>query len=96
MTKRYIIKSPYQLKNIIQFCKSDICKMMNVARVWSSTQRQGITTWDGKIGISFRTDGRERIASVYRIGLNEQEFELVRLKYTPALKWCEENLSEHS
>lgn len=92
MTKRFIIQAPYQLKEITQFCKDDSSKVMNVARVWSSVKRQGKTTWDGKIGVSFHTDGRERFASVFRVGMNDQMYVLGQLKYTPALKWCFDHL----
>lgn len=92
--KKYVFGNPEQLKAIVYLCKdgSD-SSITNVARVWSVTCRQkGKSPWDGKIGASFYTEGRERKACVFRIGTNGKENVIGWLKYNPALKWCEDNL----
>lgn len=92
--KKYVFGNPEQLKSIVHLCKdvSD-SSITNVARVWSVTCRQkGKAPWDGKIGASFYTEGRERKACVFRIGTNGKENVIGWLKYNPALKWCEDNL----
>lgn len=94
MAKRFVFRNPEQLKAIVELCKDgSASKVMNVARVWSVTCRQKEKTpWDGKIGASFYTEGRERKACVFRFGTNDQICVLGWLKYNAALKWCEENL----
>lgn len=94
MAKRFFFRNPEQLKAIVELCKDgSASKVMNVARVWSVNCRQKEKTpWDGKIGASFYTEGRERKACVFRFGTNDQICVLGWLKYNAALKWCEENL----
>lgn len=93
MTKRFIFEHPDQLKNIVAFCKEDASRIANTAKVWSVNSRKGIKTpWDGKIGVLFSTEGRERKAHVFRLGINDQMNMLGNLKYVPALRWCESHL----
>lgn len=92
LAKRFIFEHPSQLKAVVEYCKTGSSSVTNTARMWSSVQRQGKTTWDGKIGASFYTEGRERLACVFRLGMNGQLHEIGQLKYTPALKWCSDNL----
>lgn len=92
--RKFIFGNAEQLKAIIHLCKDgSATSITNVAMVWSVTCRQkGKTPWDGKIGATFYTEGRERKAYVFRIGTNDQICVLGWLKYNAALKWCEENL----
>ena len=95
--RKFIFGNAEQLKAIIHLCKDgSATSITNVARVWSVTCRQkGKAPWDGKIGISFCTEGRERKAYVFRIGTNGEENVIGWLKYNPALKWCEDNLETY-
>lgn len=92
--KKYVFGNPEQLKSIVHLCKDgSSTSITNVARVWSVTCRQkGKAPWDGKIGASFYTEGRERKACVFRVDTNGRENVIGWLKYNPALKWCEDNL----
>lgn len=95
MAKRFVFDHPFQLKDMVPLCKGDSSRIVNTAKVWSvNARRNGKTPWDGKIGVSFFTEGRERKACVFRLGINEQEHVLGYLKYSPALKWCEEYLQQ--
>ena len=92
MAKRFIFDSPEQLRTL---AFSNLVKdgsIMPTAKVWSSSKRQGMDAWDGKIGVCFLTEGRERVAKVYRKRSNGDEVTIARLKYNPALEWCRENL----
>lgn len=92
MAKCFKFSNPEQLKEVAVFCKEG--NVLNTARVWSVTCRQKERTpWDGKICVSFSSEGRERRAVVYRIGTGGEHKELAKLKYAPALAWCSENLS---
>lgn len=92
MARRFIFEHPDHLKEIVRFCKTGFSTITNTARMWSVVKRQGKKTWDGKIGVSFYTEGRERMACVFRCGMNDQIHVLGWLKYIPALKWCEDHL----
>lgn len=91
--KRYIFKNPEQIKEIAQLVKRG--NVQSVARVWSVQKRKnGTTIWDGKIGVVFRTSGKERNAEVFRIDTEGKLLTLARLKYAPALAWCKEHAEE--
>lgn len=91
MEKRFFFNAPQQLKEIELLVKEG--SVVNVARVWSAARRKGEkTAWDGKIGVSFYTQGRERLAVVFRVTIGDEMKEIAKLKYTPALKWCNEHL----
>lgn len=94
MAKRFVFSTPEQLKEIAALCKDgNTTKIINTARVWSVTCRQKEKTpWDGRICVSFYTEGRERKACVFRFGTNNEKCVLGWLKYNAALKWCEEHL----
>ena len=96
MTKRFVFSNPDQLKEIAALCKDgNSAKVINVEKVWNVTCRQKEKTpWDGKIGASFYTEGRERKACVFRFGANDQMCVLGWLKYNAALEWCRANLEE--
>ena len=94
MAKQYMFGCPEQLKAIIPFCKEDTTHIVNTAKMWSVVVRQGKTTWDGKLGVSFFSQGPERKACVFRHGTNGQRHVLGWLKYNAALKWCEDNLEQ--
>lgn len=80
MTKRFYFTTPQQLKEIEAFAKDG--SVMNVARVWSVAKRKSDkTAWDGKIGVSFFTEGRERLAVVFRIAFGDELKEIAKLKY---------------
>lgn len=79
----------------MELCKDgSASKVMNdVARVWSATCRQKKKTpWDGKIGASFYTEGRERKACVFCFGTNDQICVLGWLKYNAALNGARKTL----
>lgn len=91
MAKRFLFDDPQQLKEIELLTKEG--SVMNVARVWSAARRKSEkTAWDGKIGVSFYTEGRERLAVVFRLTFGDEPKEIAKLKYAPALKWCNEHL----
>lgn len=96
MAKRFKFSHPDQLKEIAAFSKDGKDEQIRrTAIVWSATQRQkGKTPWDGRIGVSFYTEGRERKACVFRFSTNDQMYVLGWLKYNTALEWCRENLVE--
>ena len=94
MARRFFIDSPEQLQEL------ETAKLLkeggtaNTAQVWRASQRQGKTAWDGKIGVCFRTEGRERSAVVYRMKADGDEAIVARLKYNLGLEWCKNNLRE--
>lgn len=95
MAKRFFFSDPQQLKEVEALAKEG--SVLNVARVWSVAKRKSDkTAWDGKIGVSFYTEGRERLAVVFRIAFGDELKEIARLKYAPALKWCTEHLHAES
>lgn len=90
---RYIFANPEQIKEISRFVKYG--NVQSVTRVWSVQKRMnGTTIWDGKIGVVFRTSGKERHAEVFRINNEGKLVEMARLKYAPALAWCREHAEE--
>lgn len=94
MAKRFIFDSPEQL---LELGKNGLLKdgsVLQTATVWSVSRRQGKTVWDGNIGVCFLTEGRSRIADVYRKKANGDEVIVARLKYAPALDWCRKNLRQ--
>lgn len=92
-TTRFALQTPEELRALAPFVKSGTVE--RVAAVWSATRRKngGTCLWDGKIGVSFRTEGRKRIATVFRITSGDEANEIASLKYTPALNWCIGNLA---
>lgn len=92
-TTRFVLQTPEELRALVPFIKEG--KVEQVAAVWSATRRKngGTCSWDGKISVSFRTEGRKRIATVFRITSGDEVKEIALLKYTPALNWCMGNLS---
>ncbi len=91
MTKRFVFDTPEQLKDIGGLVKEG--NILNVVRIWRVAKMKSATTaWDGKIGISFYTEGRERCASVFRLSVGGELKEMAKLKYAPALNWCREHL----
>ena len=94
MAKRFIFSTPEQLKEIVGLCRDGASSsIVNAAKVWSVTKRQkGETPWDGRIGVSFHTKGRERRACVFRIDMKDDLHVLGWLKYNAALQWCSEHL----
>ena len=94
MAKQFMFKHPDQLKAVVALCKDNPSSISNTAKVWSTVTRQGKTTWDGKIGVSFFSQGPERKACVFRCGTNGQRHVLGWLKYNAALRWCEDNLEQ--
>ncbi|MBE5791652.1 MAG: hypothetical protein E7322_05785 [Clostridiales bacterium] len=90
MAKIFYFSDPEQLKEIEAFAKEG--SVLNVARVWSAAKRKSEkTAWDGKIGISFSTENRQRKACVFRCGLSGERNVIALVKYAPALKWCLEH-----
>jgi len=93
MAKRFVFRTPEQLKAMVVLCRDDASKIINTAKVWNvATRQKGKTPWDGKICVSFYTEGRERKACVFRFGTDDQMHMLGELKYNSALKWCREHL----
>ena len=89
MTKLFTVETPEQLRALAPFLKDG--SIDNVASVWSATRRKngGHSAWDGKIMVSFWTDGKKKNSSVARIDSRNELIELATLKYTPALHHCE-------
>lgn len=86
-TKLFLVDSPERLKELRQFCKDG--SVMNLATVWSTAKRKsGKTPWDGKIFVSFYTEGRMKFACVARASVGDELKEVAWLKYNPALDWC--------
>ena len=95
MLKKYHIATPEQLKELNTFAKEGSAAPM--ATVWSTKLRKdGSSPWDNAIFAIFETDnGRKawigRKARIVR-EVGTAFTSNVSLKYTPALKWCEDNL----
>lgn len=89
MTRSYAIETPEQLRELNKFAKEG--SAANLASMWSATRRKdGKAPWDNKMFALFDTStGRK--AYIAR-ALGEGMTLNVTLKYSPALKWCEENL----
>ena len=94
MAKRFIFDSPDQLQMLEASSLLKEGRVLNTARVWRVSQRQGKDSWDGMIGVCFLTEGRDRVAKVYRKKPNGEEVTIARLKYNPALEWCRKNLRQ--
>lgn len=94
MARRFVVDSPYQLKQLEISSLLKEGSVLSTARVWQVAKRQGKETWDGNISICFRTEGRDRAAVVCRKKTNGDEAIIARLKYNHALAWCRENLKE--
>lgn len=92
MTKLFAVETPEQLRALIPFLKDG--SIVNVATVWSATRRKngGRSAWDGKIMISFYTNGMKKNAVVVRIDKQDEPIELATLKYAPALHHCENTM----
>jgi len=90
--KLFAVETPDQLRELNQFCKSG--GTQTVASVWSVSQRKngGSSPWNGKIMVSFQTEGRTRNATVVRISTSDELREVAQLKYIPAIQWCREHL----
>ena len=88
MIKMYHISTPEQLKELNQYAKGGDAASM--AAVWASKLRKdGKTPWDNIIFAVFETHMRK--AWIGR-KLGEGMTVNTTLKYTPSLRWCEENL----
>lgn len=89
MQKMYHIATPEQLTVLNAFAKEG--NALNLAAIWTSKLRKdGKTPWDNDIFAIFSTDnGRKAF-----IGRKSGAGLLINvtLKYTPALKYCAENL----
>ena len=94
MAKRFLFETPDQLKEAAAFCaEGSAAKVMNVARIWNAEKRKKERTpWDGKIGVSFYTEERKRMACVFRFSTGGELCTIGWLKYNAALRWCEEHL----
>ena len=87
MVRRYAVGSPADLMVLDTMTKSGTCA--NVARVWTVSKKQGKITFDGRVFVAFDTEARPgRHATVFRLGLDEELYEIAELKYNTALKWC--------
>lgn len=95
MTREYIFSDPEQLKEAAVFSKAETGSCRTLAGVWSVARRKGYTTWDGKIGARFETNGAARRAFIFKTE-GEKRREVCELKYTPALRWCRDNLTAQS
>lgn len=94
MAKRFALDAPEQLQEIESRHLIKDGSIPPTAKVWSVSKRQGKDVWSGNIGVCFLTEGRERVASVYRRKSNGDDVIIARLKYNPALEWCRENLQQ--
>lgn len=94
MARRFIFDSPEQLMALETDKLLKEGGVANTAQVWRASQRQGKNAWDGNIGVCFLTEGRDRVAKVYRKKPNGDEVTIARLKYNPALEWCRKYLQE--
>lgn len=95
MIKEYMFSDPEQLKKAAAFSKTETGSCRTLAGVWSVARRKGYTTWDGKIGARFETNGAARKAFIFKTE-GEKRREVCDLKYTPALRWCRDNLTVQS
>ena len=94
MAKRFVVESPDQLRELEIRSLLKEGSVLSTARVWQVARRQGKTTWDGKIVITFLSKDSGRVAMVCRQKANGDGATLAVLKYNPALAWCRENLKE--
>lgn len=94
MTKIFAINNPDQLKAIGDLAKEGDATI--VARVWNATRRKngGACSLDGRVMVSFYTEGRKRHAVVFRITSIAYMEEIAVLKYQAALAWCRKHLQE--
>ena len=93
MARRFVIDSPADLAAMDAAGLVRSGRLMNTAKVWSATKKQGKTAFDGRIFIMFDSSRQgPRHAIVYRVGIDEEIHEMAELKYNTALKWCEMNL----
>lgn len=94
MTKIFAINNPDQLRAIGDLAKEGDTTI--VARVWNATRRKngGTCSLDGRVMVSFYTEGRKRRAVVFRITSIAYMDEIAVLKYQAALAWCREHLQE--
>lgn len=94
MTKIYTVDNPEQLKRIGELAKEGDPTL--VARVWNATRKKngGLCSLDGRVMVSFYTEGKKRHAVVFRITSIAYMDEIAELKYAPALEWCRKHLQE--
>ena len=94
MTKIFAINNPDQLRAIGDLAKEGDTTI--VARVWNATRKKngGSCSLDGRVMVSFYTEGKKRHAVVFRITSIAYMDEIAELKYTPALEWCRKHLQE--
>ena len=91
MDKKFFFARPEQLTYVEIFCKEG--SVANTARVWTVAQRRsGATKWDGHIGVHFYTKGRQKNAVVFKGRSANEYVPVAKLKYVPALEWCQEHL----
>lgn len=89
MKRWYRIETPEQLKELNQFAKEG--SALNFAKIWTvKLRRDGKSPWDGKLFAMFDTENGRKARIVREVGTAFTSN--VSLKYTPALKWCEDNL----
>lgn len=89
MEKRYLIKTPEQLRELNTFSKEG--NVENFAKVWTvKLRKDGVSPWDNNVFVMFCTD-RGKKAYICR-GSGTGCTLNISLKYNPALKWCEEHL----
>jgi phosphorylcholine metabolism protein LicD len=91
VAKIFKVETPEQLRGLNEFVKDG--RVLPTATVWSASRRKGgKCPWDEHIMVSFRTEGTNRLASVFRISKDEEMDEMATLKYTQALQWCKTEL----
>ena len=91
MARRFLVDTPDMLLELKEFVKEG--DVSRVASVWNVTRRKkGACSWDGKIMVSFYTEEKKRIASLFRLTAAGVCEEFAKLKYTQALDWCKVNL----
>ena len=91
MARRFLVDTPATLLELKEFVKEG--DVSRVASVWNVTRRKkGACSWDGKIMVSFYTEEKKRIASLFRLTAAGVCEEFAKLKYTQALDWCKTNL----
>ena len=91
MARRFLVDTPDMLLELKEFVKEG--DVSRVASVWNVTRRKkGARRWDGKIMVSFYTEEKKRIASLFRLTAAGVCEEFAKLKYTQALDWCKTNL----
>ncbi len=91
MARRFLVDTPDMLATLQEFVKEG--NVSHVASVWNVTRRKkGACSWDGNIMVSFYTEEKKRIASVFRLTAAGTCEEFAKLKYAQALDWCKLNL----